>query len=236
MTHKNVEKSLLGLASPQRAKSSQWFFKTGPGEYGEGDRFIGVVVPHQRKISRNFRALPLTEVQILLDSPVHEHRLTALFIMCLQFDKGDEEKKSEIYDMYLSNLMKGNVNNWDLVDSSAHKILGQFLINKDSSILYELAHSGELWQQRASVMATAAFIANDDYGDVLALSDVLITHEHDLIHKVVGWMLREVGKRDRAVEEEFLKTRYKKMPRTMLRYAIEKFPETLRKKYLEGSI
>lgn len=234
MTRKDVEKALKELSSDQKADSSRLFFKAGPGEYGEGDEFIGVKVPDQRTVSRQFRDLELREVQELLDGPIHEHRLTALFILCLQFEKADVISRKRIYEMYLKNVSKGNVNNWDLVDSSAHKIVGDYLLDKDRGKLYELAESDNLWKQRVSIISTYHFIKNDQFGDTLLISELLLGHEHDLIHKAVGWMLREVGNRDAPTEQDFLDKHYKQMPRTMLRYAIEKFPETTRQQYLRG--
>lgn len=235
MTNEDVKKTLANLASDTRADSSRWFFKTGPGEYGEGDEFIGVIVPDQRKVSRQFKELELGEVQKLLDSKVHEHRLTALFIMTLLFEKADDTTREKIYHLYLKNVIKGNVNNWDLVDSSAHKIVGAYLLNRDREKLYELVDSGKLWEQRVAIIATAWFINKDQFGDTLLISEKLLGHDHDLIHKAVGWMLREVGKRDAVVEQDFLDKHYEQMPRTMLRYAIEKFPESTRQQYLKGT-
>ncbi len=237
MNHKEVEKVLEELSSDTRADSSRWFFKTDPGEYGEGDEFIGVKVPDQRKVAKKYKDLPLEEVQKLLDSPIHEHRLTALFILVSQYERTKDEKdKKRIYDLYLKNIAKGNVNSWDLVDSSAHKIAGAYLQDKDRDKLYDLADSDNLWEQRTAIIATAWFIKNDQFGDTLLISEKLLDHEHDLIHKAVGWMLREVGNRDFVTEDDFLKKHYMDMPRTMLRYSIEKFPEPTRQKYLKGEI
>ncbi len=233
--HKEVKRALEELSSDTKADASRWFFKTGPGEYGEGDEFIGVKVPDQRKVSRQFKDLDLNEIQKLLDSPIHEHRLTALFILCLQFEKAGEPQKKKIYEMYLRNVAKSNVNNWDLVDSSAHKIVGAYLLDNNREKLYELAESDNLWEQRVSIISTFWFIKNDQFGDTLLISEKLLHHEHDLIHKAVGWMLREVGNRDVTAEQDFLGRHYKQMPRTMLRYAIEKFPETTRQRYLKGT-
>lgn len=232
-----IFQALALLCDDNRADSARWFFKTGPGEYGEGDEFIGVTVPNQRKVAKQFKDMPLGEVQKLLDSPIHEHRLTGLFIMIFQYEKSDSEKeKTSIYEMYMKNLKKGNVNGWDLIDSSAPRITGGYLMDRPRDVLYELAESGELWQQRASIISTLYFIKNDQFGDTLAISEELLNHEHDLIQKAVGWMLREVGNRDFVVEDEFLRKHYKQMPRTMLRYAIEKFREPTRQAYLKGTI
>jgi 3-methyladenine DNA glycosylase AlkD len=176
----------------------------------------------------------LDDIQKLLDSPIHEHRLTGLFILTYKFEKASNNAQKIIYDFYLKNTKA--INNWDLVDCSAHKIVGDYLIDKDRSILYKLAQSKNLWEQRIAIVATFAFIRNKDFEDCLNLAEIFLTHKHDLIHKAVGWMLREVGKKDELVLVSFLNPNYQKMPRTMLRYAIEKFPENIRKKYLKDMI
>lgn len=237
ISHKKVQETLKELSDANRADSSRWFFKTGPGEYGEGDEFIGVRVPDQRKVTKKYKELELSEIQKLLDSPIHEHRLTALFILITQYERAKSDREKEaIYNMYLQDVANGNVNNWDLVDSSAHKIVGRHLMDRPRDILYKLAQSKNLWEQRVSIISTFWFIKNDQFGNTLLIAEKLLKHEHDLIHKAVGWMLREIGNRDYVVEEEFLKKHYNKMPRTMLRYAIEKFPESTRQKYLKGEI
>lgn len=218
----------------EKAEFLPKFFKTHVGGYGEGDKFIGVTVPNQRKAARKFKDLSLEDLQELLDEDIHEYRLTALFILARKYDRSGEEGKKEIVDFYIRNVDR--VNNWDLVDSSANKILGPYLIDKDKSLLYEFARSGHLWKERISIIATMYFIKKDIYEDTLEISKILLNHEHDLIHKAVGWMLREVGKRDKQVEENFLKLYYKDMPRTMLRYAIEKFDKEERTRYLKGEI
>lgn len=230
MNHQHLIADLKSLINPEKAAFLPKFFKTGPGQYGEGDQFIGVVVPNQRKIAKKYKNLPLAEIQKLIISPIHEHRLTSLFILVHQFQKGDGNKQKEIYEFYLKN--KHQVNNWDLVDSSAHKIVGAYLLNKDRSILYELAHSPNLWDRRIAMISCFAFTDQEDFEDALAIADILVNDEHDLIHKAVGWVLREVGKKDQRVEEEFLMKHYKTMPRTMLRYAIEKFTRQKRDFYL----
>lgn len=203
------------------------FFKTGPGDYGAGDKFIGVVVPDQRKIAKKYKDLSLIDLQTLLDSPIHEHRLTALFILIFQF-KASPQK---IYNFYLKNLK--NINNWDLVDSSAPKIMGQYLKDKKNrDILYKLVKSKNLWRRRIAVLTTYTFIKNNDFKDCLKLSKILLNDDHDLIHKATGWMLREIGKIDLSVLLKFLDKNYKKMPRTMLRYSLEKLSETKRQYYL----
>ena len=225
-----IKQDLKQLGTPERARASLWFFKTGKGEYGEGDVFLGVTVPEQRKVAKKYKDLSLNNLQILLNSKTHEHRLTALFILVGQYKRSKDKKN--IVDFYLKNTK--NVNNWDLVDSSAHYILGDYLLNKDKYILYKLAKSDNLWEKRISVISTFAFIRNNQFDDSLKISEILLHDKHDLIHKAVGWMLREIGKKDQEVEEEFLRKHYKEMPRTMLRYAIEKFEENKRKYYLKN--
>ncbi len=212
------------------------FFKAVPGGYGEGDQFLGVVVPDQRKIARQFyKEVEDKELATLLRDPIHEVRLTAVFMLVSKFDKAKTEKEQERYlKVYLKNL--AGINNWDLVDSSAHQILGKWLADKPRDILVEFAESGHLWKQRIAMIATYHFIRQNDYTDALHIAEMLLDHDHDLIHKAVGWMLREVGNRDKTVEVKFLKKHYKNMPRTALRYAIEKFPKEERQAYLDGSI
>jgi len=230
----DLRKEIKSLASTEVAKTMQWFFKTGKGEYGEGDVFAGLKVPTQRKIAREFMDLSFTELKILLNSSVHEERLISLFILVEKYEKGDEKSKTKIFSFYLKNRKR--VNNWDLVDLSAPKIVGKQLLEKDKNILFKFAESKNLWDRRIAILSTYEFIRNKKYDPTLKIAKILLKDDHDLIHKAVGWMLREIGKRDLLVEEKFLKTHNKKMPRTMLRYAIEKFPETKRKKYLKGKI
>ncbi len=225
-----VKAELEKLSDPEHAMKLQGFFKTGEGEYGEGDFFIGVRVPDQRRIAKKYRNIPLTDVLELLRSGIHEHRLTALFILTEQFNKGDGEARGRIVDLYLGNT--AYVNNWDLVDSSAHKILGAWLVDKPRGVLYDLARSESLWERRISIISTFAFIDRGDLVDALALAGALVDDGHDLIHKASGWVLREVGKKDQSVLEEFLLEHYRKMPRTMLRYAIERLPEERRSFYM----
>ena len=229
-----IKKEIRSLSDPVRAKHSLRFFKTGKGEYGEGDKFLGLTVPEQRTIAKKYRDLPFQDTLKLLKSEYHEHRLVALFILIHKFEKGDKSIRKRVYDLYLKNTKY--INNWDLVDSSAHKIVGEYLTDKDRSILYKLAKSKDLWEKRISIISTFAFIRDDDFKEALALAEILRDDEHDLIHRAVGWVLREVGKKDLAVEERFLKKHYKHMPRTMLRYAIERFPEKKRKAYLYGTV
>jgi len=233
---KKIKSELEKYADPEKAEFLPHFFKAVPGGYGEGDLFMGVKVPFQRIIARKYyRDISLQEVEKLLQDPVHECRLTALFILCLRFGKSrTEEDKKEIVDLYLRNL--SFVNNWDMVDSSADKILGPYLMDKEKDLLCELAESGDLWKQRTAVMTTYYFIRNGRFTETLELAERFLGHKHDLIHKAVGWMLREIGKRNFSVEYEFLLKHYRAMPRTMLRYAIEKFEPQLREKFLKGRI
>jgi len=230
LAHEQVKAELEGLSDPEHAMKLQGFFKTGKGEYGEGDIFIGVRVPDQRRIAKKYRNISLTDVLELLRSEIHEHRLTALFILTEQFNKGDEEARGRIVDLYLRTT--AYVNNWDLVDSSAHKILGVWLVNKPRGVLYDLARSESLWERRISIISTFAFINRGDLVDALALAEALVDDGHDLIHKASGWVLREVGKKDQSVLEEFLIEHFKTMPRTMLRYAIERLPKERRSFYI----
>ncbi len=226
----NITIDLQNLQDPEKAKQLSRFFKTGKGEYGEGDIFLGIKVPEQRKLAKKYSGLPLDDIGHLLNSTIHEQRLTSLFILVLKYNKEDEKGKMEVVDFYISNLK--HVNNWDLVDISAPHILGNYLLDNDRSILYRLASSDNLWERRIAILSTFSFIKNNQYEDALNISGILIFDEHDLIHKAVGWMLREIGKRDIKTEEEFLLKHYHEMPRTMLRYAIEKFDEEIRKFYL----
>ena len=231
----DIRARLESLADPRIAESSQRFFKTGPGDYGEGDRFLGVRVPDVRKVAREFRAAPLAAAFTLLRSPLHEERLLGLFMLVERFTRGSEDERKRIYEEYRKRI-KAYINNWDLVDSSAREIVGAHLEHRDRTALYDLARSSNLWERRVAIIATHWFIKRGSFDDVLAIAKVLLADEHDLIHKAVGWMLREVGNRDRAVEERFLRVHYRQMPRTMLRYAIEKFPAQRRKAYLAGTI
>jgi 3-methyladenine DNA glycosylase AlkD len=234
MTLQMIKKRLEQIANKEKAEVLQRFFKTGPGEYGEGDVFIGVKVPDLRKIAKDFRDIVTKDVIVLLESAVHEERLLALLILVGKYAKGDETAKKEIYKLYLDKTKF--INNWDLVDVTAHHIVGDYLMNKNKDPLYGLARSEDLWERRIAIMATFYFIRNERYVDTLKIAKTLLNDKEDLIHKAVGWMLREIGKRDMISEEIFLKQHYKEMPRTMLRYAIEKFPEYKRQKYLKGKI
>jgi 3-methyladenine DNA glycosylase AlkD len=222
---------LKSLADPQHAIVLARFFKTGPGQYGEGDVFIGIKVPVLRKVAKEYQALPLAEVERVLHSEIHEARLVALLILILQAGKSDAKGRKVIYDLYLANTKY--VNNWDLVDLSAPQIIGTYLEDKSRKPLYKLARSSSLWERRISIMSTFHFIRQEDFSDTLLIAEMLLDDKEDLIHKAVGWMLREIGKRDLAVEEGFLLQHHRVMPRTMLRYAIEKFPERKRRAYLK---
>ena len=223
-------KDLRKLKNPQKAKIYRRFFKTGKGEYGEGDVFIGLTVPQQRELAKKYVNLSFPDVKKLLSNKIHEYRLTGFFILVYKYEKGNQKEKKKIVDYYLSNVQ--HANNWDLIDCVADKILGNYLLDKDKKILYKFANSDSLWERRIAIISTFEFIKNNEFDDTLRISEILLNDKHDLIHKAVGWMLREVGKRNQSVEEKFLKKHYKKMPRTMLRYAIERFDENKRKKYL----
>ncbi len=225
-----LKKDLKKASNKKQAVLLQRFFKMGKGQYGEGDIFLGIKVPIQRSTAKRYD-LGLEDIQKLLNSKIHEERLIGLFILISKYKKSDENLKEEIYKFYLKNSKR--INNWDLVDLSSHKIVGNYLLDKDRKILYELAKSSNLWEKRISVISTFAFINDGDFKDSLAIAEILLGDAHDLIHKAVGWMLREIGKRDKKVLEGFLKKYYKAMPRTMLRYAIEKFSEKERKIWMK---
>lgn len=221
---------------PGKAQGLSRFFKTGPGQYGEGDQFIGVMVPNQKKVAKEFKDLPLAEIQKLIESPIHEHRLTGTIILVGQFHaaKKNPALRKEVINFYIANTKR--FNNWDLVDSSA-TILGEYLSEmNDTSLLFRLAESENLWEQRISIIATFYMIRQGQFDDSFKIMKLFFTHKHDLIHKACGWMLREIGKQDRNAETKFLNEHYKKMPRTMLRYAIEHYPETERRAYIEGTV
>jgi 3-methyladenine DNA glycosylase AlkD len=229
-----VRAELAALADPRRAAGLRRYLRMEPRGYGAGDQVIGVRVPDQRKIAgRHWRTCPLTAVADLLTSPIHEERLTALFILVRKFGKADDAGRREIYELFMRHTR--NVDNWDLVDASAPYIAGPWLLDRDRSDLDRLARSDVLWERRIAIMATFAFIKAGDYDWTFRLGEVLLHDPHDLIHKAVGWMLREVGNRDRAAEEAFLSRHCGTMPRVMLRYAIEKFPPARRKDYLAGT-
>jgi len=232
MTIKIIRKKMQQLGSEEKANVLQRFFKTGPGEYGEGDVFIGVRVPDLRKLVKEYQDITIKGVMQFLRSSIHEERMFALLILVGKYSKGNEAVKKRIYDLYLQNTKF--INSWDLVDGSAQHIVGAFLMDKSKEPIYRLAKSKYLWERRIAILSTFYFIKHDNYSETLKISKILLTDEQDLIHKAVGWMLREIGKRNILTEEIFLKKYYKRMPRTMLRYAIEKFPESKRQKYLKG--
>jgi 3-methyladenine DNA glycosylase AlkD len=230
-----IQQELKRLGNSQIARHSQRFFKTGKGEYAEGDIFLGIRVPVLRAVAKRHRSIPVENILQLLQSRFHEERLLSLFMLVDTFKKTrSPETKKAIYRMYLANTRF--INNWDLVDCSAEHIVGAFLRQADKQPIYTLAVSDMLWERRIAIMSTFHYIKNNEFEDTLKISHILLNDKEDLIHKAVGWMLREVGKRDIRAEENFLQKYYKKMPRTMLRYAIEKFPEAKRQKYLAGEI
>lgn len=227
----DVRKDLRAHADSKKAKLLAGFFKTGKGEYGEGDIFLGVMVPATRGIVKKYRDIKLSEALKLLHSRIHEERLAAVLILVYKYESSEDKVK--IAEIYLKNARC--VNNWDLVDLSAPRILGSYFLNRSRKPLYKLAASKNLWERRISILSTLGFIVKGEYEDTFRIAELLLRDEHDLIHKAVGWMLREVGKRvSQKEEEKFLKKHYKKMPRTMLRYAIERFLEAKRKAYLAG--
>lgn len=235
---KTASLELHKFASSHDAKILSRFFKCGQGEYGEGDIFIGVRVPATRKVALVFSSLSFAQIKLLFTSKIHEERLLALLILNLQFSKSVQAKnlsmQKKIFLFYIKHVRF--INNWDLIDTSAPQILGNYLFDKDRSLLYQWAQSKNLWHKRIAILSTFYFIKKFDFNDTLHLAEILLHDTHDLIHKAVGWMLREVGNRNLAVEQSFLKKHYTQMPRTMLRYAIEKFPEKERQKYLKGSL
>jgi 3-methyladenine DNA glycosylase AlkD len=232
MTAREAEARLRALADAKAVEGMRRFFKTGPGQYGEGDLFLGVKVPPLRKLARELQPMPLAEAGELLSSGFHEARLLALLVLVGAFEKGDDPCRQAVYDLYLASTAR--VNNWDLVDASAPAIVGGFLAGRDRGPLFGLAGSASLWERRIAVVATQHFIRRGDFADTLRLAGLLLGDREDLIHKAVGWMLREVGKRDQAVLEGFLAGHCRRMPRTMLRYAIERLPQERRRQYLEG--
>jgi 3-methyladenine DNA glycosylase AlkD len=242
-----LKRDLKSLANPAKAKFFPRFFKAGPGEYAEGDKFIGATVPNCRIVAKKYKDLSLSDIEKLIASPIHEERLVALLILVDQYRKGKEKEKPEIYNFYLNHTKY--INNWDLVDLSCSRIVGEYLYNnphytttkrgekfKSVAILYHLAKSKSLWERRISIISTAQFIWHGKFNETLKISKILLSDKHDLIHKAVGWMLREVGKRKVQLLEKFLKDNYVNIPRTTLRYAIERFPEKKRLAYLQGKV
>jgi 3-methyladenine DNA glycosylase AlkD len=234
MTARKAKSQLLALANDATADAMRRFFKTGPGQYAEGDRFLGIKTDSLRQLAREFQSLPLDESKKLLCSELHEARMLALMILVRAFEKGDESTRQAIHELYLANVDR--VNNWDLVDASAPTIVGGFLAERDRGPLTRLAGSASLWERRIAIVATYYFIRRDDFTDTLRLAGLLLGDREDLIHKAAGWMLREVGKRNEPVLEGFLAKHCRQMPRTMLRYAIERFDKTRRRKYLTGDL
>lgn len=234
MVYQEITDHLYSLANPEIARHSQRFFKTAEGEYGFGDTFLGIRIPVIRQTVTRYKTTPLNVAEKLLKSEYHEIRLFSLFLLVSRFSMSGLHEQEQIYHLYLRNTQ--HVNNWDLVDSSAHYIIGPYLENRDTSILYDLSKSDSLWERRIAIMSTFYFIKKNRFSDTLHISEQLLSDQEDLIHKAVGWMLREVGKRDKAQEVAFLKHYYKNMPRTMLRYAIEKFSKEERQKYLHGTV
>jgi 3-methyladenine DNA glycosylase AlkD len=233
--YNQISKRLHELANPETAAALRWFFKTGPGEYGEGDVFIGIKVPPLRGVAAEFKTASFAAIDALLQSKIHEERSLAVMILVRQFARADEPVRRQVYDFYLEHSTC--INNWDLVDGSAPYITGPYMWAHTAARkqLYVYVKSSSLWERRIAIVSTFYFIRQNDFQDALKISKLLLDDKHDLIHKAVGWMLREIGKRDLKAEQTFLKKHYRKIPRTTLRYAIERFPEALRKKYLVGS-
>jgi 3-methyladenine DNA glycosylase AlkD len=229
-----LREELYGLADPADAVHLQRFFKTAPGEYGAGDKFLGLRVPALRKLVRDYRQLDDSHALEMLASSWHEERLLALMLLVEGYGRGDDSRRERIHRAYLDHTRY--INNWDLVDASAGSIVGQHLNPREIELLERLARSDDIWERRIAIVSTFHFIKRNEFGPTLKIARLLLEDSHDLIHKAVGWMLREVGKRDRKVEDAFLKKHYQKMPRTMLRYAIERHPERIRKQYLAGTI
>jgi 3-methyladenine DNA glycosylase AlkD len=226
-----LKKELQKKACPVQAKILQRFFKTDKGEYSEGMIFLGIKTPDVRETAKRYSGLDLKEIQKLLSTKIFDYKQIALVVLTNKFKKADEKRKKEIFEFYIKNAEK--INSWGLVDISAYPIIGNYLLDKPKDILYQFARSNNLWKKRIAMLATYTFIRNNQFNDTLKIAELLLHDSHDLIHKAVGWMLREAGKRNQPLEEQFLKQHYKQMPRTMLRYAIEKFPETKRKFYLK---
>lgn len=234
ISYKHIHADILSFADGKRAINASRFFKTGKGEYGEGDIFIGLTVPMVRKFVKKYHDIRIACIKKLLQSPIHEERLLALLILVERYQGSEKKEQNNIAEFYIQNI--NYINNWDLVDLSAHKILGAYVCKNKKTLLTQLARSKNMWKRRIAIIATAYFIKHDVYKETFRIAKLLLYDDRDLIHKAVGWMLREVGKRDMKKEEEFLKKYYMTMPRTMLRYAIERFPEIKRKRYLSGSI
>ncbi len=226
-----LKKELKQIADPVRAKHESGYFKTGKGQYGEGDIFLGIKTEYKRKLAKKYQGISLKDVRYLMTSKFHDYRFIALVILTNKYKKADDNLKKEIFNFYLNHTKY--INNWDLVDISAHKIVGDYLLDKNRSVLYKLSKSKDLWEKRISAIATFRFINENDFKDSLKIAEILLKDEHDLIHKAVGWMLREIGKKDQKIEERFLNKYYQIMPRTMLRYSIERFSDSKRKFYMK---
>jgi 3-methyladenine DNA glycosylase AlkD len=230
---RDVVRELKGVADPNRAASSAWFFKTGKGQYGEGDRFLGITVPLQRRVALRHRDLPFADIKRLLASPIHEHRTVGLEILVAQYERGDDAQRDRIFQFYLRNARFAN--NWDLVDGSAPYIVGEHLKTRPRGVLDRLATSKLLWERRIAIVSTLALIKNGEIKDTYRIAEKLLADQHDLIHKAVGWALRETGKVSRPALLRFLRANYESVPRTTLRYAIERFPQAHRKRILAGN-
>ena len=228
-----IQEFVRDLGDEAIARQSQRFFKTGKGEYGEGDVFLGIRVPVLRQLAKKYQAISLQEAAQLLKSTFHEERLLALFLLVNNFGKASSEDKLTIFNLYLNNTKY--INNWDLIDNSAEHIVGAYLYSRDKQPLYQLARSKDLWERRIAILSTFYYIKKNEFTDAIKISEILVFDDEDLIHKAVGWMLREISKRDITVAEKFLMRYYRNMPRTMLRYAIEKLPESERLAYLNGT-
>lgn len=231
MKAKEIQAELEKYIDEQKREFLPYFFKTGKGQYSEGDRFLGIVVPNVRLVAKEFKGASFDEIALLLDSEYHECRMCALLMLVERFKKSNDDEQSRIYHFYLSKTSR--VNNWDLVDLSAPYIVGEYLKKRSREDLYKLASSSVLWEQRIAVVATATLIRNNDFVDIIRLSEQLLHHPHDLMHKAIGWMLREMGKRDKDLLVQFLEKHHKEMPRTMLRYSIEKFTDEERKYFMK---
>ena len=234
MRAEDLIEALSFLRNDAKGSFFQRFFKTGKGQYAEGDIFWGISVPEQREVAKHFKSIALEELSNVIKSDIHEHRLTASIILVNQFRKGNAEKKAEIFNFYIEHIE--HINNWDLVDGTAPTIVGEYLFQKNRDLLFQFASDSNLWKQRIAVIATMYFIKKHDFETTFELAKILLNHPHDLMHKAIGWMLREIGKKNYELEFEFLSQHYKNMPRTMLRYAIEKFDEPIRQQFLKGEV
>lgn len=230
----DLRSALRRMSAPKKAAVLQRFFKTGPGEYAEGDRFLGLTVPRIRGLAREYREIPLPGVRSLIASPIHEERLLGLLLLIDRYRRAGPAEQERLYRLYLRSFR--HINNWDLVDATAEHVVGPYLAGRGKGPLYLWARSKHLWTRRIAILSTFHYIKQNRFAETLEVARILRDDPHDLIHKAVGWMLREVGKRDLSCEVRFLDAHYRKMPRTMLRYAIERFPERKRRAYLEGRV